>query len=90
MAIALAMAGEAGALQRFFEAVQEYAHGGNSFDRQASARLTIPLVNALCARLSGDMGAATDILNDVRFDFQNMGGSIAQRDMLEILLIDCA
>ncbi|RYH07006.1 tetratricopeptide repeat protein [Tropicimonas sp. IMCC6043] len=90
MAIALAMAGEVGALHRFSEAVREYAHGGNSFDRQASARLTIPLVNALCTRLSGDMGAATDILNDVRFDFQNMGGSIAQRDMLEILLIDCA
>lgn len=90
MAIALAMAGESGTLQRFSEAVRYYAQGGHSFDRQASARITVPLANALRARLSGDMETATDILNDVRFDFQSMGGSIAQRDMLEILLIDSA
>ncbi len=90
MAIALAMAGDGHALQRFSRAVRDYADGGTSFDRQASAKLTVPLNNALAARLSGDMGRATDILNDARFDFQQMGGSIAQRDMLDILLIDCA
>lgn len=35
------------------------------------------------------MGTAADIPEDIRFDFQDMGGSIAQRDMLDILLIDC-
>lgn len=90
MAIALTMAGDDRALHRFAQAVRDYADGGTSFDRAATLRLTVPLSNALMARLSGNMGTATDILNDARFDFQQMGGSVAQRDMLNILLIDCA
>jgi hypothetical protein len=90
MAIALAMAGEGRALQRFAEAVRDYAGSGGSFDREATARITVPLTRALKARLDGDMEAATDILSDIRFEFQHMGGSIAQRDMLDILLIDSA
>ena len=50
----------------------------------------MPLAEALKARLAGDAAKAVDRLLDARFAFPHMGGSKAQRDVLDIYLIDCA
>ena len=90
MIVALTMAREGTALKRMADDLAEYATSGTTFDQVASARLSVPLAKAMISRLSGDPKSATEILLDARFDFQHMGGSIAQRDMLDILVIDCA
>lgn len=90
MIVALTMAKEGSALDRFAKDLSDYATAGTTFDQQASAQISVPLATAMKARLSGDHQCAVDTLIDARFDFQYMGGSIAQRDMLDVLLIDCA
>lgn len=90
MLVALTMAKEGTALEHMAQDLVDYAVSGETFDQEASARLSVPLAKAMKARLSGEVRIATDILLDARFDFQHMGGSIAQRDMLDVLLIDCA
>ena len=50
----------------------------------------MPLAEALAARMAGDPARATDRLLAARFAFPHMGGSNAQRDVLDIYLIDCA
>ena len=90
MIVALTMAEEGTALDRLAKDLTNYASSGRTFDQEASARISVPLATAMKARLSGDAQGATDTLLDARFDFQYMGGSVAQRDMLDVLLIDCA
>jgi len=90
MIVALTMAKKGTALQRMAAELAEYSASGSTFDQQASARISVPLTTAMKSRLSGDFASATKILLDARFDFQSMGGSVAQRDMLDVLLIDCA
>lgn len=90
MIVALAMAREGTALGRLAREISDYAAPGGAFDRVASERISVPLAAAMQARLAGDNLGATDILLGARFDFHHMGGSIAQRDMLDILLIDSA
>jgi tetratricopeptide (TPR) repeat protein len=90
MIVALTMARKGSALERMAREISDYAASGGAFDRVASGKISVPLAKAMQARLSGDPQSATDTLLDARFDFQFMGGSIAQRDMLDILLIDCA
>ncbi len=90
MIIALTMAKEGTALERMARGLTDYAASEGAFDRKASARISLPLAKAMKARMAGDFQIATDTLLGARYDFQYMGGSIAQRDMLDILLIDCA
>jgi tetratricopeptide (TPR) repeat protein len=83
MLVALAMAKEGSALELLARDLTDYTALGDTFDREASAKISVPLAAALRARLSGDFQAATDTLLEARFDFQYMGGSIARRDMLD-------
>ncbi len=57
---------------------------------EAASRIAVPLSEALAARMAGDPDPATDRLLAARFAFPYMGGSNAQRDILDIYLIDCA
>jgi hypothetical protein len=90
MVLALAMSQKRPELKRFARDIAEYGNLAGTFDQEASAKLTLPLIRAAEARISGDMSKATDILLDTRYEFKNMGGSIAQRDMLDLFLIDSA
>ncbi|MEH6740604.1 MAG: hypothetical protein V7695_18985 [Sulfitobacter sp.] len=78
MIIALTMARQGSALERMAQEISDYATPGGSFDRLASARISVPLAAAMTARLAGDFQAATDTLLTARFDFHYMGGSIAR------------
>ncbi len=88
--LVLAFAHNRTALARLAESISEYAADTNTFDRDAAARIAVPIAQAMLSQLAGDAGKATDIILDARFDFPRMGGSNAQRDILDILLIDCA
>ena len=59
------------------------------FNAEAAGRIAVPVARALIERSAGDSQAATERLLAARFDFPRMGGSNAQRDVLDVLLIDC-
>ncbi len=86
----LAMAEDGEGLRRLAASLAGYARAGGSIDAEASGRIAVPLAEALMARLAGDAAGATDRLLAARFAFPHMGGSKAQRDVLDIFLIDCA
>ncbi len=88
--LVLAMARDETALARLAEAITDYAANGNTFDRAAAGWIAVPIAKAMQNRLAGNAGQATNIILDARFHFPRMGGSNAQRDVLDILLIDCA
>ncbi|MCY3880266.1 MAG: tetratricopeptide repeat protein [Rhodobacteraceae bacterium] len=88
--LVLAMAGDREGLQRLSASLAGYAHDGQSFDAEAAGRVGVPLAAALRARLDGDPAGAADLLLATRFAFPHMGGSKAQRDVLDIYLINCA
>ncbi|MCP4382427.1 MAG: hypothetical protein GY798_13600 [Hyphomicrobiales bacterium] len=84
------MARDRPALARLAESIADYAAPGGTLDRDAASQLVVPIAKAMQARLAGDANKATEIILDARFAFPRMGGSHAQRDMLDIVLIDCA
>ena len=86
----LAMAEDGAGLRRLAASISAYADSEGSFDAEAAGRIAVPLAEALNARLAGDAAVATERLLDARFAFPHMGGSKAQRDVLDIYLIDCA
>ena len=86
---ALAGARDGTALARVAREIEAHA-SGTGFDAEAAGRIAVPVARALTARLAGDPQTATDQLVAARFDFPRMGGSNAQRDVLDVLLIDCA
>ena len=86
----LAMAGDGAGLRRLSASLAGYAGAGRTFDAEAAGRIAVPLAEALTARMAGDPVRATERLLGARFAFPHMGGSNAQRDVLDIYLIDCA
>jgi hypothetical protein len=88
--IAFSMAEDGEALRSMAEAVVSHASKGRGYNAECSALLVRPFAEAVTARRSGEAAKATDILLGARFEFSRMGGSNAQRDVLEIYLIDCA
>ncbi len=86
----LAMAEDGAGLRRLAASISGYAHAKGSFDAEAAGRIAVPLAEALNARRAGDAAKAADRLLEARFEFPHMGGSKAQRDVLDIYLIDCA
>ena len=90
MLFVLAMAGDGAELRRLSTSLAGHAMATRSFDAEAAGRISVPLAEALTARMAGDVTGATDRLLAARFAFPHMGGSNAQRDVLDIYLIDCA
>ncbi len=86
----LAMAEDGAGLRRLSASLAGYAKAERSLDAEAAGRIAVPLSEALAARMAGDPARATDRLLAARFSFPYMGGSNAQRDVLDIFLIDCA
>ena len=86
----LTMAEDGAGLRRLSASLAGYAKAKGSFDAEAAGRIAVPLAEALAARMAGDPARATDRLLAARFAFPYMGGSKAQRDVLDIYLIDCA
>lgn len=90
MLLTYGMAGDRDGLAHLDRSISAYAGHTTTNDAEASAKIALPVARAMGARHAGDFVQATRILNEARPDFIRMGGSHAQRDALDILLIDCA
>ena len=87
---AFSRAGDTDAFGRLARSIRDYADKEDVLNAEAARRIGVPVVAALEARMAGDATAATEALLAARFDFPRMGGSNAQRDLLDVYLIDCA
>jgi tetratricopeptide (TPR) repeat protein len=63
---------------------------GTETNLRMTARLGIPVCEALVAFGRGNYGRAVDLLAPLRLDFQSLGGSHAQRDALQRTLVEAA
>lgn len=88
--IAFGMAGDGESLRRLTSSISNYASGADTYDSRAAARISLPLAQAFAAHRRQDHDRAVRTLLDAQSDFIAMGGSNAQRDVLDIFLIDCA
>lgn len=83
------MASDGESFRRLTQSILNYSEVG-TYDADAAGRISMPLAGVFEARAAQDYNLATDMLFDARADFVRMGGSNAQRDALDIFLVDCA
>lgn len=88
--IAFGMASDGENLRRLTRSISSYASATDTYDSKAAARISVPLAQAFDAHRKQDYGRAMHIVLDAQPNFAAMGGSNAQRDILDIFLIDCA
>lgn len=88
--IVFAFAEDGPHLVRLAGAIQDYAASTDTFDGGASKAIGVPIAKALAARAKGDSKKAATLLHNARPNFSQMGGSNAQRDILDILMVDLA
>jgi hypothetical protein len=88
--MALAAAGNDGALRELLASCQRFAASGKGTEAEVMADVGLPLARAEVAHRAGAYGAAVDHLYPVRRRIKRIGASHAQRDLFEQLLIDAA
>ena len=82
-----------GATGRFGEAgeqlrsLAEFAATGSPWNRSIIERLAVPLCSAIGHYYHGEYAAAADTLMALRYEWQPLGGSHAQRDVFSLYLI---
>jgi tetratricopeptide (TPR) repeat protein len=88
--MALAAVGDAGAVAHFVESCERFAAEGEGTEAAVMATVGLPLARAVVAHRRGAYGDVVDELLPVRRHVRQIGGSHAQRDVFEQLLIDAA
>lgn len=88
--ITFGMSSDGESLRRLTRSISNYASHGGTYDGDAAARISLPLAQAFDAHQKHDYDRAVRSLLDAQSNFNAMGGSNAQRDVLDIFLIDCA
>jgi tetratricopeptide (TPR) repeat protein len=88
-AMALA-AGRADDAERLIESLSRYAADSGETEAQVARQPGLALARAAVAHRRGDHAAAADGLAAIRDDIRRIGGSHAQRDLFEEMLIDAA
>ena len=88
--MALAAAGRADEAQRFTESLSRYAAQQDESEAAVAGDPGLALARAILARQRGDHAAASRELAAVRDNIWRIGGSHAQRDLFEEMLIDSA
>ena len=87
--MALLKGGETDAAARLAARMREYSNAATAQGR-VSARVGTGTATALAALARGDSGAAVEALLPIRYDLYCMGGSHAQRDLFEEMLVSAA
>ena len=87
-AMALAGGGRQEDLQRLIEGTEALPDGAPGADVQK--RVGLPLYRAIAALRDDRPGEAYDLLRRIRYDIRDIGGSHAQRDVFETMLISAA
>ncbi|GCC37702.1 hypothetical protein chiPu_0016208 [Chiloscyllium punctatum] len=63
---------------------------GENYQYQIGKDLGLPICQAIAEFANGNYSRTVDLLNPVRYQIQNIGGSNAQRDVFNLLLIHAA
>jgi len=87
--VALAAEGPAGAAEALLESLEDFA-GEAGTEAEVARAIGLPLCRAVLAHRRGRYGEAVDALLPHRPALKRIGGSRAQRDLFEQLLIDAA
>ncbi|XP_054633592.1 tetratricopeptide repeat protein 38 [Dunckerocampus dactyliophorus] len=82
---------ETGASQRLLEGLQELAKTpGDNYQHELAGPVGVPVCQALMEYEGGNYGQAVELMYPVRYRMVEMGGSDAQRDVFNQLLIHAA
>lgn len=87
--MALAAVHDANSVERFLDSCTRFA-AEQTTEASVMAEVGLPLARAVLAHRTGDYGVVVDLLAPVRHRFRTIGGSHAQRDVFDQLLIDAA
>jgi hypothetical protein len=77
-------------VRRFRRSLDDFTSGGRGHNRQVAAELGRPLIEGALAFARGDYAGAIDAILPVRYDAIRIGGSHAQRDIVNLTLIAAA
>ena len=88
--MALAAAGDSSAVRAFVESCERFARESPGTEAAVMREVGLPLIRAALAHREGAYGEAFDLLNPIRRRIQSIGGSHAQRDVFDQMLIDSA
>ncbi len=87
--MALAAKGRAAEARRLLDSLKQYS-GGSGTEAEVGRDIGLPLGHAILAHAGGRYGEAVETLLPHRPALKRLGGSNAQRDLFEQLLIDAA
>jgi tetratricopeptide (TPR) repeat protein len=88
--MAIAATGDVAGIDAFVESCRQFATTSAGTEATVMADVGLPLVQAVLAHRRGSYGEVVDALMPVRSHFRRIGGSHAQRDVFDQLLIDAA
>ena len=77
-------------LGRFRRSLDEYERHGSGHNRLVTAEVGLRFIDGVLAYAAGDWGRAIDAILPVRFETFRIGGSHAQRDIINRTLISAA
>ena len=88
--MAIAAAGDADGVERFMDSCARFAASKGGTESSVMAEVGLPLARAVLAHRRGAYGEVVDLLMPLRNQIKRIGGSHAQRDLFDQLLIDAA
>jgi len=88
--MALAAVGREAAADRMLTSMRGFAERRNDTEAAVARRIGLPLCQAILANRNGEAGKAVDLLWPLRYEIRRIGGSHAQRDVFDQLLIQSA
>jgi hypothetical protein len=88
--MALAAAGHDAAVQRFMDSCERFASTQSATEARVMSEVGLPIARAVVAHRTGRYADVVDHLMPVRMRVREIGGSHAQRDVFDQLLIDAA
>jgi tetratricopeptide (TPR) repeat protein len=88
--MALAAVDDTQAVGEFMESCERFARLGGDTEAAVMTDIGLPLARGIVAHRRGDYGEVVDVLAPVRDRIKRVGGSHAQRDLFDLMLIDAA
>lgn len=88
--MALAAAGDRTGVERWLQSSRHYATSGGETQSLVMGKVGTELGEAILAHRQGEWGRVVDVLWPLRPAIRGIGGSHAQRDLFEQMLIDAA
>ncbi|HEV2748938.1 MAG TPA: hypothetical protein VGV12_00285 [Gemmatimonadales bacterium] len=86
----MALAADADAVAAFLASCARFAATATGTEAAVMAQVGLPLARAIVAHRRGSYGEVVDLVEPVRRHIRRIGGSHAQRDLFDQLLIDAA